>query len=229
MWCSVTGISGRNAVHVIYGGTFDPIHHGHLRLALEVCDRLGVNRVSLVPCYIPPHRGDTGASASQRLRLLELAIADEPRLAIDDCELKRAGSSYTEDTLRQLRAQLGADEPLVMVVGTDAFASFDKWQEWQRIPELAHIVVVRRPGPPLAPDGEPARLIASRRVSDPQALSHAPCGHILELAPPLLDISATGVRECIAQGRSPRFLIPEAVWSEIRQQGLYGACPEGNF
>jgi nicotinate-nucleotide adenylyltransferase len=229
MSSSVTGTSGTDAVHVIYGGTFDPVHHGHLRLALEVGDHLGVSKVSLVPCHIPPHRGDTGASSSQRLRLLELAIADEPRLGIDDCELRRAGSSYTADTLRQLRAQLGADEPLVMVVGTDAFASFDKWQEWRQIPELAHIVVVHRPGPPLAPDGEPARMIARRRVNDPRILSGAPCGHILELAPPLLDISATGVRERIADGRSPRYLIPDAVWSDIRRQGLYGACPDGNF
>ncbi|HTN33693.1 MAG TPA: nicotinate-nucleotide adenylyltransferase [Marinobacter sp.] len=216
-------------MHVIYGGTFDPIHHGHLRLALEICDRLGVSNVSLVPCYIPPHRGEPGATVEQRLQLLELAIAGEPQLSIDDCELRRAGASYTADTLRQLRAQLGADEPLVMVIGTDAFANFDSWQEWQQIPELAHIVVVRRPGPPLPPLGEPARMIAERSVSDPQALFAAPSGYILELSPPLLDISATGIRECITDGRSPRYLIPDAVWSEIRRQGLYGACPEGNF
>lgn len=216
-------------MHVIYGGTFDPIHHGHLRLALEICDRIGVNRVELVPCYIPPHRGNTGATAEQRLRLLELAIAGEPRLSVDDCELKRAGASYTADTLRQLRVQLGADEPLVMVVGTDAFASFDRWQEWQQIPQLAHIIVVRRPGPTLPPLGEPARMISERSVSDPQALFDAPCGLILELSPPLLDISATGIRECIADGRSPRYLTPDTVWSEICQQELYGACPDGNF
>lgn len=216
-------------MHVIYGGTFDPIHHGHLRLALEICDRVGVAQVSLVPCYIPPHRGKTGATAEQRLKLLELAIAGEPQLSIDDCELRRAGASYTADTLRQLRTQLGADEPLVMVIGTDAFASFDSWQEWRQIPELAHIIVVRRPGPPLSVLGEPAKLIAKRSVRNPQALFDTPCGYILELAPPLLDISATGIRECITDGRSPRYLIPETVWSEIRRQGLYGACPERNF
>lgn len=216
-------------MHVIYGGTFDPIHHGHLRLGLEICDRVGVSKVNLVPCYIPPHRGETGASAEQRLRLLELATVGEPRLSIDDCELKRAGASYTADTLRQLRAQLGADEPLVMVVGTDAFASFDRWRGWREIPQLAHIIVVRRPGPPLPPLGEPARMIAERSVNHPRALFDSPCGYILELAPPLLDISATGVRECITAGRSPRYLIPESVWSEIRRQELYGACPDGNF
>lgn len=216
-------------MHVIYGGTFDPIHHGHLRLAIELCDRLEVERVSLVPCHIPPHRGDTGASASQRLQLMELALQGEPRLYIDDRELLRAGASYTADTLRQLREELGPDQPLVMVVGTDAFAGFDRWREWERIPELAHIVVVRRPGPALDPESTPARLLASRRVEDVESLRGTPAGCILELDPPLLDISATGIRERIAAGRSPRYLIPDSVWEEIRRLGLYGACPDGNF
>lgn len=216
-------------MHVIYGGTFDPVHHGHLRLAIELCDRLGVDRVHLLPCHIPPHRGGTGASAAQRLRLLSLAVAGEPRLVVDDRELRRGGASYTADTLRHLRRELGPETPLAMVVGTDAFAGFDRWREWVEIPALAHIVVVRRPGPGLTPDSAPARLLAERRVGSPQALHEVPAGRILELNPPWLDISATGIRERIAAGRSPRYLLPDAVWSEIRQLGLYGACPEGNF
>ncbi|KAA1173159.1 nicotinate-nucleotide adenylyltransferase [Marinobacter salinexigens] len=216
-------------MHVIYGGTFDPIHHGHLRLALELSDRLGVPRIHLVPCHIPPHRGETGASSAQRLRLLELAIAGESQLAIDSRELDRAGASYTADTLRQLRREVGEDEPLVMVVGTDAFAGFDRWRDWQQIPGLAHIVVVRRPGPPLDPSGKPARLLAERAAEDVSALYGKPGGLILELDPPLLDISATGIRERIGEGRSPRYLIPDPVWDEIRRMGLYGACPDDNF
>ena len=217
------------AMHVIYGGTFDPIHHGHLRLALEVADRLGVATVNLMPCHIPPHRGETGASAEQRLKLLDLAISGEPQLEVDDRELLRAGASYTADTLRQLRQELGPDQPLVMVVGTDSFAGFDRWREWQVIPELAHIVLVRRPGPELAADGVPAALLAERRVADPSALQTQACGLMLELEPPLLDISATGIRERIESGRSPRYLLPDSVWQEIRRLGLYGACPGGNF
>jgi len=216
-------------MHVIYGGTFDPVHHGHLRLAIELCDRLGVERVSLVPCHIPPHRGDTGASASQRLRLLELAVRGEPRLQIDDRELRRAGASYTADTLRQLRRELGPDEPIAMVVGTDAFAGFDRWREWEQIPDLAHVIVVHRPGPGLDPGGLPARMLAERRVDNIETLRRVPAGCVLELDPPLLDISATGIRERIEAGRSPRYLIPDSVWEEIRRQGLYGACPAGNF
>lgn len=216
-------------MHVIYGGTFDPIHHGHLRTALEVADRLGVATVNLVPCHIPPHRGATGASAEQRLKLLDLAVADEPQLAVDDRELRRAGASYTADTLRQLREELGPDQPLVMVVGTDSFAGFDRWREWQSIPELAHILVVQRPGAELDPSGAPARMLAQRRVSTPESLKTRPRGLMLDLQLPLLDISATGIRERVSTGRSARYLMPDAVWREIRRQGLYGACPDGNF
>ncbi|MGM0769705.1 MAG: nicotinate-nucleotide adenylyltransferase [Pseudomonadota bacterium] len=216
-------------MRVIYGGTFDPVHHGHLRLAIELKDRLGVAEVALVPCHIPPHRGDTGATSEQRLQMLKLAVAGEPGLVVDDRELQRAGASYTADTLRQLRAELGEREPLVMVVGTDAFAGFDRWREWEEIPRLAHVVVVRRPGPPPDSQGTAARLLWERCVESPQTLHDAPCGRFLELDPPLLDISATGIRERIADGRSPRYLLPDPVWREICRLGLYGACPEGKF
>lgn len=216
-------------MHVIYGGTFDPIHHGHLRLAIELKERLGVSEVSLVPCHIPPHRGSTDASSAQRLDLLRLAVADEPGLVVDDRELARSGASYTADTLRQLREQLGGQEPLVMVVGTDAFAGFDRWREWERIPQLAHVVVVKRPGPALEPLGVPAKLLQERGVSSADQLHSAPGGYCLELDPPLLDISATGIRERILSGRSPRYLLPDPVWQEIRRLGLYGACPDENF
>jgi len=215
-------------MHIIYGGTFDPIHHGHLRLALEVCDALGVAGIHLVPCHIPPHRGDTGADSRQRLELIRLAVAGESALQIDDRELQRAGASYTADTLRQLREELGPEQPLVMVVGTDAFAAFDRWREWQQIPELAHIVVVRRPGADLPKGGEAEKLVEARRADSAQALHQTPCGLVLELDPPLLDISATGIRERIADGRSPRYLVPDPVWRTIQSQGLYGVCTRGN-
>lgn len=210
------------SMHVIYGGTFDPVHHGHLRMALEVSERFGNVPVNLVPCHVPPHRGKTGATAAQRQRLLELAIAGEPRLHIDDRELRREGASYTADTLRQLRNELSAEEPLVMVVGTDAFAGFDRWKEWQQISSLAHIVVVRRPGAALNPEGAPARLLAERGVKSAEALFGQASGLALELSPPWLDISATGIRERIGEGRSARYLAPDTVLAEILRMGVYG-------
>jgi len=216
-------------MHVIYGGTFDPVHHGHLRLALEVADALAVNRVNLMPCHIPPHRESTGASSGQRLELIRLAITGEPRLAVDDRELRRKGSSYTADTLRQLRQELGPDEPLVMVVGTDAFASFDCWRDWSEIPDLAHIVVVQRPGAELLAGSKAASLLGRRRTHAAASLHDTACGLMFELTPPLLDISATGIRQRIARGHSPRYLTPDSVWQQIQVSGLYGACPDGNF
>ena len=216
-------------MHVIYGGTFDPIHHGHLRLALEVADTLQVQQVDLVPCHIPPHRGDTGATSAQRLEMIQLALAGESKLRVDDRELQRAGASYTADTLRQLRQEVGPAQPLVMVVGTDAFASFDKWREWQDIPTLAHIIVVNRPGSDL-PEGSAAScLLEERRAVTEKDLWQAPAGKILEFDAPLIEISATGIRQRISAGHSPRYLLPDSVLQRIHEQGLYGACPDRNF
>lgn len=211
-------------MRVIYGGTFDPVHHGHLRTALEVREHLAVERVALVPCHIPPHREAPGVSSEQRLMLLALAVADEPGLVVDRRELDRSGASYTADTLRHLRESMPASEPLVMVVGTDAFAGFDRWRDWQAIPELAHIVLVQRPGASLPEGSEAARLLARCRVDSAAALAGAPAGCILPLTLPQLEISATGIRERLAGGRSVRYLVPEGVLGAITRGGLYGAA-----
>lgn len=215
-------------MHLIFGGTFDPVHHGHLRLAIELKERLGVARVTLVPCHIPPHREQPGADSVTRLELLKLAITGESGLVVDDRELVRDGASFTADTLRQLRAELGEHEPLAMAVGTDAFATFDRWRDWQRIPELAHIIVVNRPGAVLAPEGEPAKLMASRRAGNAEQLHRQAAGLVFGIDVPLLSISATGIRTCIAQGQSPRYLLPDSVWEAIRSSGLYGAGSREN-
>ncbi|HLV76686.1 MAG TPA: nicotinate-nucleotide adenylyltransferase [Marinobacter sp.] len=208
-------------MHVIYGGTFDPVHHGHLRLAIEVAEALAVERVSLIPCHVPPHRGRTGASAGQRLALLRAAVEGEKRLVVDDRELRRGGASYTADTLRQLREELGPQVPLVMVLGTDAFATFDRWRDWQLIPGLAHLVVIRRPGADLVSGSVAQSMLAARRAHDVAGLRASPAGCILPLSPPLLEISATDIRARVASGRSPRYLLPEAVWQKVQEMGLY--------
>lgn len=208
---------------VIYGGTFDPIHHGHLRLAVEIRECLKVSEVTLMPCHIPPHRESPGASSDRRLELLRLAIEDEPGLVVDDRELQRGGPSYTADTLRQVREELGPDEPLAIVVGTDSFAAFDHWREWKSIPELAHIIVVVRPGADIPAGSAPAELMTSRAAGSVEELHESPGGRILALEPPLIDISATGIRDRIREGRSFRYLTPDSVWRRICQSGLYRA------
>lgn len=213
-------------MHLIFGGTFDPIHNGHLRVAIELRERLGVETIHLMPSHIPPHRGTPGGTSEDRLDLVKLSVADEPGLRVDGRELRRGGSSYTADTLRQLRQELGPDEPVAIVLGTDAFSGFDRWEEWQRIPELAHIVLVRRPQAELPSGSVAEALLRDRRVGDFAALKARPCGGIYEIEPPMLDISATGVRERLAEGRSIRFLVPDAVITEIRRRGLYVDEPD---
>lgn len=206
---------------VIYGGTFDPVHHGHLRLAVEIRECLNISEVALVPCHIPPHRESPGASSDRRIELLRLAIEGEPGLVLDDRELRREGPSYTADTLRQLREEVGPDEPLAIVVGTDSFAGFDRWREWESIPELAHIIVVVRPGSDIPRGSAAAELMTSRAVGSIEELHETPGGGILALEPPLIDISATGIRDRIIEGRSFRYLTPDSVWRTICQRGLY--------
>lgn len=202
------------------GGTFDPIHIGHLRSALELREQLGFEQIRLVPCHRPVHRAQPGASAEQRLRMLELALAGETQLCADARELRRAGPSYTFDTLGELRAELGADCSLSLVVGADAFAELDTWHRWRELPQLAHIVVMARPDCPLPTRGAVAGLLEELRA-EPATLRRKTCGAIVPVALTPLPIAATAIRDLLRQGRSPRYLVPDAVWSFIREHALY--------
>ena len=152
-------------------------------------------------------------------------MAEEPGLEVDGRELNRDVSSYTAHTLQELRQELGPDQSVAIVLGTDAFSGFDRWEEWERIPELAHIILVRRPQAELEPGSVPDKLLAQRRVDDLDELKASPAGGIYEIEPPMLDISATGVRERLEQGRSIRFLVPDAVVAEIQKRRLYVGEP----
>ncbi|WP_207063865.1 nicotinate-nucleotide adenylyltransferase [Motiliproteus sp. SC1-56] len=203
------------------GGTFDPIHNGHLRTALEIRELLALREVRLVPCHRPPHRETPGCSSQHRLRMVELAVTDEPGLRVDGRELRSPEPSYTVATLKSLRAELGDERPLIMVLGMDSFLGLPTWHRWQELITLAHMLVVQRPGWRFA-DNEPmARWVRDYQVTRPEALLEAPGGRVLIHGLTPLGISATQVRERIAAGGSPRFLIPDAVWNYIREQGLY--------
>lgn len=203
-----------------FGGTFDPIHLGHLRLALELKQQLKLDELRLLPCYIPPHRATPSASAPQRLQMLQLALADCPELGWDARELQRNAPSYTYDTLSELRSELGAEASLCWCMGMDSFVSLDSWHRWQELIELAHLVVVARPGWALPTSGPVAELVAQHRAQ-PQALHTAAAGKLVVCEARLLPISATEIRTQIGAGQSPQFLLPDSVWRYIREQQLY--------
>lgn len=206
--------------HVIFGGTFDPIHIGHLRAAVELRERLQLTEVRLLPCHCPPHRDLPGASSLQRLAMVAAATAGEPGLTVDARELDRPGPSYTVDTLAELRGELGPEVALSLVMGADAFAGLASWHRWQRLPELAHLLVVERPGFELPREGAVFELWQHRQCAAATLAEH-PAGGIALLELPPLPVSATAIRETIAAGHSPRWLVPDPVWDYIRQHRLY--------
>lgn len=204
----------------ILGGTFDPVHDGHLRPALELLEELDLAEVRFIPSSRPPHRDQPTATAEQRLAMLELAIAGQPGLVVDDRELRREGPSYMVDTLRALRSEL-AEIPLCLVLGMDAFEGLHHWHRWLEIPDLVHLLVIHRPGTGLSLSEVLGELLAQRKLHHPEALQERSAGGILFHPVTQLDISATRIRKIVARGRSPRYLLPEPVWSYIREQGLY--------
>lgn len=204
------------------GGTFDPVHLGHLRSAVELHEALGLDRVHLVPAHVPPHREAPGIDAEQRLAMLEAGIGDTPGLIADDRELHREGPSYSSDTLASLRRDYGEAARLVMTIGFDAFLKLHRWHAPERLFELAHVVVIDRPGHQGSlPDALEA-LVADRRVADADALFRRPAGGLLHLRlPSRMAISATDLRSRLAGGRSVRYLLPEAVEDYIHSHHLY--------
>ncbi|MEJ2059818.1 MAG: nicotinate-nucleotide adenylyltransferase [Gammaproteobacteria bacterium] len=212
----------------VFGGTFDPVHFGHLRPALEVLQHLQLDGLRLIPACVPPHRRLPQASADQRLHMLELAVDGEAGLKVDRRELDRTGPSYTVDTLRGLRQELGETRPLCLIMGMDAFAGLRSWHEWETIPRLAHLVVTHRPGAVVPGDLWESAWLESARTTAVEDLRRVPAGRVLFTPVTQLDISATAVRELIARGESPRYLLPSRVWDYIRAEGLYagGAAPE---
>lgn len=202
----------------ILGGTFDPIHHGHLRAAWEAAEALDAD-VRLVPARTPPHRPPPVADAAGRVALLRAALSGQDRLGIDTRELDREGPSYTVDTLASLRAEIGADRPLVLLVGADAFAGLASWRRWEELFGFAHIGVLTRPGSGHEPSPELAAFIAGRRV----ARVSGPAGQVVDIPITPLDIAATAIRESFAQGHEPRYLMPSACFADATLLAPYRA------
>lgn len=215
-------LSPRTPLVGIFGGTFNPVHHGHLRSALELVERLQMEQLRLMPCAQSPHRDAPQCEGTHRAAMLELAIAGESRLACDVRELARPAPSFTIDSLIELRGELGPAIALCMVVGCDAVLTIDTWHRWQELLDWAHVVVIARPGWQLPRAGTTvAQWLDAHRLDNPLALRQRPAGAILieELRP--LAISSTEIRELLAAGRSARYLMPQSVLDYIQQHTLY--------
>jgi nicotinate-nucleotide adenylyltransferase len=205
----------------VFGGTFDPVHHGHLRVAWEVAEQLGCE-VRLLPSARPPHRAVPGADAEDRARMLELALAGQDCLSLDRRELDRSGPSYSVDTLREMREELGPDRPLIFILGADAFRALPSWHRWHELPGLAHLLAMTRPRQRLDKlDPDLHAAMVGRWTGMTERLRGEPAGRVMVLRVTPLSISSSLIRAELARGRSPRYLLPAAVLDYIQARGLY--------
>ncbi len=205
----------------IFGGTFDPIHYGHLRTALELKARLELAAVHFVPVANPPHRSAPLNDGQLRLRMVEAAISDEPGFVADDRELKRPGLSYTVDTLASFRGELGAARPLCLLLGMDAFLGLPQWHRWRELLELAHVVVAHRPGWQAPHSGELGDWLRTRAAEDAAALATRPAGFVHVQPVTQLEISSTDLRDSLRAGRDPKYLVPDGVREIILETECY--------
>ena len=210
----------------VFGGTFDPIHYGHLRLAEELAEAAKLAEVRFIPSGTPPHRSQPRTAADHRVEMAKRATAGNARFTVDDRETRRAGPGYTVDTLAELRRELGPQHSVALLVGADAFLELATWHRWHVLFELAHIIVAYRPGYPIdtwqSRMPEPlAREYAARSMQQPLAVHLSPAGGVAAVPMTGLDISATYLRNAFHTGTSVRYLLPDAVLDYIRSNDLY--------
>lgn len=204
----------------IFGGTFDPVHIGHLRSALEVTELMRLDELRLLPNARPPHRDTPQVDAQARLAMVQSAVSGVDCLSVDARELGRDKPSYTIDSLESIRAELGGDDQLFLVLGWDAFCGLPGWHRWEELLQHCHILVLQRPDADVEPPDELRNLLAARSQSDPTAMS-GPAGHISFVWQTPLAVSATQIRQLLASGKSVRFLVPDAVLAYIEAHDLY--------
>lgn len=211
----------------VFGGTFDPIHLGHLRLAEEARERLALESVAFIPAGQPPHRDAPRSTPADRLAMVRLATASNPSFSVDDSEVFAVGKSYSVLTLERLRASAGPQRPLVLILGADAFQGLPTWHRWREILQLAHVAVGNRPGHPLERElrqtasAELDALCNNHRDNDPTSVHQSPAGRIVPFDMTPLAISASQVRALILAGQSARYLLPDPVLHYVGQHHLY--------
>jgi nicotinate-nucleotide adenylyltransferase len=207
----------------LLGGTFDPIHFGHLRLAEECADALRLGEIRLIPAAKPWQRSGLISSVEHRLEMVRLGVEGNPRLRMDPREAERNGPTYTVDTLASLRAEMGESKPLVMIVGSDQFLNLPTWNRWQKLFEFAHIAVARRANEPFDLGELPPVLAAmvSHRLTNDRTALHEPAGRVFSIEMTPLRISSSQIRTLIRTRGSPRYLLPAQVYDYIVEHGLY--------
>lgn len=208
----------------LFGGTFDPVHFGHLRLAEEAVSHLGLGGVRWIPAGQPLHRGVPQVTSGQRLAMVRLATVGNPAFSLDPSEVEADAPSYTVHTLERLRRELGPEQSLVLLVGADAFAGLTTWHRWRDLFSLAHIAVSHRPGFPVETASLPHDLateFTDRRLADAAGLNAAPAGRIITFAMTQLAISATQIRKLLSNRLSARYLLPDSVLDYIQTHSLY--------
>jgi nicotinate-nucleotide adenylyltransferase len=203
----------------VFGGTFDPVHNGHLRSAVELLDVFDLNEIRLIPCGQPPHRATPMTSGLHRARMLELAVNNRSRWVVDRREIERPGYSFMVDTLKSLKKDF-PHETLLLAIGADAFCHFTRWHEWQRIFVYAHVLVMTRPGYTF-PELEP--FLLSKKTEALSSLKQQQAGSLLFYTVTPLDISASQIRDLICAGQRADFLLPDAVLDYIHFHRLYGS------
>ncbi|MBA3696609.1 MAG: nicotinate-nucleotide adenylyltransferase [Methylotenera sp.] len=211
----------------LLGGTFDPIHFGHLRMAQELAGALKLHEIRFIPAAIPPHKANPSISAKNRAAMVNLAIANNPLFSLDERELNRRGPSYTIDTLQSLRDELDSETSLILLMGSDAFTKFNTWQRWHDIIELCHIALVQRPVNLASPKEILPKILETflqdHYAEDSIDLLTTQAGFITMQKVTALDISATQIRTSLQQKQSVRYLMPDSVVDYIRVHRLYEA------
>lgn len=205
----------------LFGGTFDPVHFGHLRAASEAKEKLGLGDFRLLPVGEPAHRDQTQASAEHRLAMLRLAVAEHPDIRVDSREVRRKGISYMVDTLAEVREEVGAETAILLMLGQDAAHGLSSWHRWQELFDYAHLVVLTRPDSPATFPTLLESFVASRRIATITDLWRSPAGLLLNLEVTQLAISSTAIRRRVAQKSSPRFLLPDRILGYIGFHQLY--------
>ncbi len=209
----------------LFGGTFNPVHNGHLHLATSLSKHLPFDEIRFIPSAIPPLKDAPVATAMHRTEMLRLAIGSNPQFKLDTREIQRSGKSYTIDTLTSLRQELGGDVSLCWLIGTDAFSQLDQWHRWQALFDYAHFVIVERPHQKATQAiSDPIQMLLNQRITqDTSILGARPSGYCIKLEINALDISSTEVRKRLSSGQSVDSMLPKNVLEYIQQQHLYGS------